>query len=168
VRPVAQVNRNLVEAIGRRCPDRRTATVDLDSTAIENWKREARPTYQGGTGYQPMLALWAEMDLGVADEFRDGNVPAQKAPLPVAKRAFQALPDTVRECCFRGDSGCWDRELVTWLRDEKRAEGPPGPIVFAIGVRMTPTLRSASSAWASTTGSRTARTPRRSASVRTW
>jgi hypothetical protein len=141
LRALAQVNRDLVEAIGRRCPDQRIATVDLDSTVIESWKREARPTYQGGTGYQPMLALWAEVDLCVADEFRDGNVPAQKAPLPVAKRAFQALPDTVREYYFRGDSGCWDRELVTWLRDEKRAEGPQGPIVFAISVRMTLTLK---------------------------
>jgi hypothetical protein len=26
-----------------------------------------------------MLALWAEMDLALADEFRDGNVPATKA-----------------------------------------------------------------------------------------
>ena len=141
LRALAQVNRDLVEAIGRRCPEQRIATIDLDSTVIESWKREARPTYQGGTGYQPMLALWAEMDLCVADEFRDGNVPAQKAPLPVAKRAFQALPDTVREYYFRGDSGCWDRQLVTWLRDEKRAEGPQGPIVLGISVRMTPTLK---------------------------
>lgn len=141
LRALAQVNRDLVEAIGRRCPDQRIATIDLDSTVIESWKREARPTYQGGTGYQPMLALWAEMDLCVADEFRDGNVPAQKAPLPVAKRAFQALPDTVQEYYFRGDSGCWDRELVTWLRDEERTEGPSGPIVFAISARMTPTLK---------------------------
>lgn len=141
LRGLAQVNRDLVQEIGRRCPDQRIATIDLDSTMIESWKREARPTYQGTTGYQPMLALWAEMDLCVADEFRDGNVPAQKAPLPVAQRAFQALPDTVREYYFRGDSGCWERALVNWLRDEKRADGPTGPVVFGISVRMTPTLK---------------------------
>ncbi len=141
LRALAQVNRDLVGGIGRRCADQRIATIDLDSTVIESWKREAQPTYQGTTGYQPMLALWAEMDLCVADEFRDGNVPAQKAPLPVAKRAFQALPETVSEFYFRGDSGCWERELVNWLRDEKRADGPQGPIVFGISVRMTTALK---------------------------
>jgi hypothetical protein len=73
------------------------ATIDLDSTVIESWKQEAQPTYQGGRGYQPMLALWSEMNLVVADEFRDGNVPAVQEPLRVARRAFQSLPETVTE-----------------------------------------------------------------------
>jgi hypothetical protein len=38
--------------------------------------REALYTYEGSRGYQPMLAVWAEMDGVLADEFRDGNVPA--------------------------------------------------------------------------------------------
>lgn len=57
-------------------PGEKIATVDLDATIIESWKREARPTYAGVTGYQPVLALWAEMNVVVADEFRAGNVPA--------------------------------------------------------------------------------------------
>jgi len=141
LRGLAQVNRDLIQELGRRCPDQRIATVDLDSTVIESWKREAQKTYQGVTGYHPMLALWAEMDLALADEFRDGNVPATKALLPVTQRAFQALPETVNEFYFRGDSGCWERTLVNWLRDEQRSEGPKGRIHFAISVRMTPTLK---------------------------
>lgn len=66
----------------------RIATIDLDATVIESFKREVLRTYEGTTGYQPMMALWAEMDLAVADEFRDGNVPAAKVLLPVAQRAF--------------------------------------------------------------------------------
>lgn len=100
LRALAQVNGDLVREIGRRCPDQRIATIDLDGTVIESFKREARKTYEGTTGYQPMLALWAEMDLAVADEFRDGNVPATKALLPVAQRAFQALPESVNEFYF--------------------------------------------------------------------
>ncbi len=84
-----------------------------------------------------LLALWAEMDLVLADEFRDGNVPAQMEPLPVTQRAFQSLPETVSECYFRGDSACWKRSLLTWLRDENRPAGPRRPITFAISVRMT-------------------------------
>ena len=59
----------------------------------------------------------------------------------MAQRAFQSLPFTVKEYFFRGDSGCWERSLVHWLRDEKRPEGPQGRITFAISVRMTPTLK---------------------------
>ena len=88
-----------------------------------------------------MPALWAEMNLVVADEFRDGNVPAQKEPLRVARRAFQALPETVNEYCFRGDSACWDKQLLQWLRDQKRADGPQGVITFGISVRMPPNLK---------------------------
>ena len=141
LRGLAQVNRAVVGEVGRRSPDQKIATIDLDATVIESWKREAKPTYQGGRGYQPLLALWAEMDLVVADEFRDGNVPAQREPLPVARRAFEALPETVNEYYFRGDSACWERSLVRWLRDEQREGGPPGPITFAISVRMTAKLK---------------------------
>ena len=130
LRALAQVNQEMVQEVGRRCPDQKIATVDLDSTIIESHKREARTTYQGVSGYQPMLALWAEMNLVLADEFRDGNVPAQKEPVRAARRAFQALPATVKEYYFRGDSACWEKELLRWLRDEKRADGPQGLITF--------------------------------------
>jgi hypothetical protein len=142
LRGLAQVNQDLVRAIGRRCADQKIATIDLDATVIESWKQEAKPTYEGVRGYQPMLALWAEMDLAVADEFRDGNVPAHKDPLPVAQRAFQALPDSVQEFYFRGDAACWDRQLLNWLRTEQRTDGPQGPITFAISVRMTAAVKS--------------------------
>ena len=141
LRALAQVNQEMVQEVGRRCPDQKIATVDLDSTIIESYKREARPTYQGGKGYQPMLALWAEMNLVLAEEFRDGNVPAQMEPLRVARRAFQGLPPTIQEYYFRGDSACWEKELLKWLRDEQRAEGPQGRISFGISVRMTPNLK---------------------------
>jgi hypothetical protein len=38
-----------------------------------------------------MLAVWAEMDVVLADQFRDGNVPTMMEPLRVAKAAFAAL-----------------------------------------------------------------------------
>lgn len=141
LRALAQVNQDAVRELGRRCPDHKIATVDLDSTIIESWKKEAKRTYEGSTGYQPMLALWAEMNVVLADEFRDGNVPAQQQPLRVAQRAFAALPETVGERYFRGDSACEEESLLTWLRDEQRPDGPQGFIGFAVSARMNPTLR---------------------------
>jgi hypothetical protein len=136
LRCLGHVNEDLVAELGRRCGQQRIATIDLDSTVIESWKREARATYQGGTGYQPLLALWAEMNVIVAEEFRDGNVPAQQEPLRVARRAFGALPCTVGEFYFRGDSACYERELMGWLQNQQRQGGPAGRIGFAISVRM--------------------------------
>ncbi len=124
LRGLAQVNQDLVQAVGRRCADQRAATIDVDATVIESWKREAQVACQGQTGYQPVLALWPEMDLVVADEFRDGNVSAHYALLDITKRAMAALPETVEERGFRGDSACYDQTLLRWLRNRQRADGP--------------------------------------------
>jgi hypothetical protein len=140
---LGQVNRELVRELGKRCPDQRIATLDQDATIIESHKREALRTYEGERGYQPVLVVWAEMDIVVADEFRDGNVPAMMALLPAAKRGFAALPETVTTFYYRGDSASHEHELIQWLRDEKRADGPHGFIGFAISARMTDALHKA-------------------------
>ena len=46
--------------------------------------------YDGRTGYQPVIALWAEQDVVVADEFRDGNVPAGSGNRRLVERAVAA------------------------------------------------------------------------------
>jgi len=90
-----------------------------------------------------MLAVWAEMNVVLADEFRDGNVPAMMEPLTVAKRAFAALPETAKTFYYRGDSACHESSLMNWLRDGGRAEGPQGFIGFAISARMSEALHKA-------------------------
>lgn len=140
---LGMVNRDLVGRLGRRCPEQKIATVDQDATLIESRKQEALRTYEGERGYQPMLAVWAEMNVVLADEFRDGNVGAQMAPLKVAQAAFAALPETVSTFYYRGDSACHENRLVNWLRDEHRAGGPPGCIGFAISARMSEALHAA-------------------------
>ena len=108
---LGRVNRDLVQRFGERAPDQRLATVDQDATIIESHKQQALTTYEGVRGYQPMLAVWAETGLVLADQFRDGNVPAQMEPLEVAQRAFAALPSTVQEYYYRGDSACHESGL---------------------------------------------------------
>jgi len=87
--------------------------VDQDATIIESHKQSALPHYEGGRGYQPMVAVWAEADLVLADEFRDGNVPAMQAPLTCARLAFAALPEQLEQRFFRGDSACHERDQGT-------------------------------------------------------
>lgn len=140
---LAQVNRDLIRALGQRCPDQKIATVDQDATIIESRKREAKPTYEGERGYQPMLAVWAETGMVLADEFRDGNVPAMMEPVNAAQVAFAALPPTVKTFYFRGDSACHEHRLVNWLRNQDREGGPKGFIGFALSARMSEGLHAA-------------------------
>jgi hypothetical protein len=121
----------------------RIATVDQDATIIESHKQSALHHYEEGRGYQPMVAVWAEADLVLADEFRDGNVPAKQAPLTCAKLAFAALPESITQRYFRGDSACHENELIGWLKDEERAQEPGGRIGFAISAVLSRPLSQA-------------------------
>lgn len=118
----------------------RIATVDQDATIIESHKDGALPHYEGGRGYQPMVAVWAEADLVLADEFRDGNVPAMQEPLNCAKLAFAALPENIEKRCFRGDSACHEQDLLAWLNHADRQKEPGGRIEFAVSARMSKEL----------------------------
>jgi hypothetical protein len=129
---LAAVNTALVQRAVRRTPGRQ-ATMDLDATIIESHKRDALPHYKGGRGYQPTAVVWAEQDLVLADQYRDGNVPAGMDTLAVARRAVAALPPTVRDRAFRGDSACYDETLLTYLVREQ--------IAFTISADMSPELR---------------------------
>jgi hypothetical protein len=119
------------------------ATLDADTTLIFCEKRDALPTYAGPRGYQPLLVAWAEADLVVADEFREGNVPARQAPMPCVRAGFAALPATVTERFFRGDSACHENELLAWLAHPDRATEPGGAIGFAVSAVQTEPLAAA-------------------------
>jgi hypothetical protein len=138
-----RVHAAAVRAISRTVGAADSATVDQDATIIESHKQSAQPTYDGRRGYQPMVAVWAEMGLILADEFRDGNVPADMAPRACAQAAFGALPAEVTKYYFRGDSACHEHHLIEWLRDEQRVGGPQGFIGIAISARMSKDLAAA-------------------------
>ena len=112
------------------------ATVDMDATVVESWKRAAQWTYTGIKGYQPEVAVWAEAGVVLATEFRDGNVPAGKDPLGCVKAAFAELPKAVTTFGFRADSACDEGRLLKWLDDEQRDGGPHVRIAYAVSARM--------------------------------
>jgi hypothetical protein len=131
---LARVNTEFVQRAVHGETSRR-ATLDLDATVIESHKREALPHYKGGRGYQPTAVLWAEQDLVVADQYRDGNVPAGMETLAVARRAVAALPATADERYFRADSACYTEALLKYLVGQR--------IHFTITADMGPDLRRA-------------------------
>jgi hypothetical protein len=62
-----------------------------------------------------VVALWAEQDVILADEFRDGNVPAGSGNRRVVERALAALPVGVDEIRLCGDSALYEQALLRWL-----------------------------------------------------
>lgn len=137
---LGRVNAKLVARVAAQGNGRK-ATLDHDATIQESHKREALWHYKGGRGYQPSVIYWAEQDLVVADEYRDGNVPAGMDNLPLIQRGFANLPATVQEYYFRADSACYEEAVLKWLADPDRAGGPKGPIGFTISADMTEQLQ---------------------------
>ena len=140
---LAKASRRLVAWQQERRPQT-VATIDVDATILESEKRCALPTYDGRTGYQPVVALWAEQDVILADEFRDGNVPAGSGNRRVIEQALAALPGGVEEVQLRGDSALYEQALLRWLE----AKG----IGYAISADMSHELAAAiralpASAW---------------------
>lgn len=111
---------------------RARATLDVDATIIEAHKKGALVAYEGTRGYQPQNALWAEQGVVVADEFRDGNVPAAYEARAFLERAFGALPSSVTERRLRADSAFYDELALTWA-DERG-------ISFAVTADMSTSL----------------------------
>jgi hypothetical protein len=92
------------ERVIARTHDRpKRATIDQDASVIASAKDEARPTCLGYPGYQPVITYRAEKDMILADEFRDGNVPAAYDLLSSLVRSMEMLPDTVTEVRYRAD-----------------------------------------------------------------
>jgi Transposase DDE domain group 1 len=111
---LAAAGRRLIGFLQERAPQA-TATIDLDATILESQKRAAQPTYDRRTGYQPVIALWAEQDVVLADEFRDGNVPAGTGNQRLLERALAALPPGVERIAVRADSAAYEQALLRWL-----------------------------------------------------
>jgi hypothetical protein len=114
---LAAANKELVLDLHCRRPQR-SATLDADGTIIASSKRAAKRAYDGERGYQPKLVVWAEQDVIVAYEFRDGNVPAGSGNQRVIEKAVAALPTGIDKIYMRGDSAFYENDLMAWM-DER-------------------------------------------------
>jgi hypothetical protein len=112
-----------------------TVTLDVDAHLVESSKDTALMTYEGFRGYQPLLVRWAESGLVLADQFRDGNVPAGQDIKELVDCAYAALP--LREGGWwvqvRSDTAAYQHKVLDhW--DERRWR-------FAVSADMSPQLR---------------------------
>ena len=100
-------------------PSPNPVTLDVDAHLVECTKRGALVTYAGFKGYHPLLVCWAETGMVLADEFRDGNVPAGSHIRELVDHAVAVLParpDGWR-VQVRADSAAYQQPLLdSWHR----------------------------------------------------
>jgi hypothetical protein len=113
-----RANRTLVAGLQRGARETR-ATLDVDATLVESHKDAATVAYDGTQGYQPVVVLWAEQDVILHDEFRDGHVPAGCGNVRVLAQAVANLPQGVEAIALRADSALYETAVLRWCEDQR-------------------------------------------------
>lgn len=140
LRGLGAVNRDVVGMVQANHPCR-VATLDMDATLVETSKRAALYGYEGYKAYQPLNTWWAEQEVVVHTEFRDGNVPAGYEQVRVLEDALTSLPEGIEEVRLRSDTAAYQHELLRYC--EKGQNKRYGRIKFAIGCDVTPQFKRA-------------------------
>jgi len=117
------------------------ATLDIDATLIETNKKESLFCYKGFKAYQPLNVYWAEKDIVVHSEFRDGNVPAGYEQLRVFMEALAILPPGVKKVSTRSDTAGYQIEFLKYCAEGRNDRF--GVIDFAVGADVSPEFKNA-------------------------
>lgn len=129
-----KLNKIFAEFVQKRNPCK-IATLDQDATLAETHKRTALYCYESFKAYQPFNTYWAEQDLVLHSEFRDGNVPAGYEQLRLLKESLDHLPAGVEQVCLRSDTAGYQQELLEYCAEGKHERF--GVIEFAISARVS-------------------------------
>jgi len=90
---LGEVSRHVVRAYVQNVKVEKRVTLDIDAHLVETDKAGgAHYCYDGHKAFQPIEVCWAETGLVLADEFREGNVPASEGNRRLVNEAYQALP----------------------------------------------------------------------------
>jgi hypothetical protein len=117
------------------------ATLDMDATLIAANKKEARFCYKGFAAYQPLNVWWAEQQMMIHTEFRNGNVNAGYEQLRLLKEAIKLLPEGVSEIRVHSDSAGYQHEFMNFCQQEKAARNKD--IKFVISNKVTEEFKNA-------------------------
>ncbi|GEM_PF-178613 len=122
LRILAKILRHIVRMVYRRMVHWKraptTATLDLDATVVAGAKSTALYCYEGFRGYQPMMAMMAELGVWLVDQFRDGNVGSNTELEAVYLQALDAIPPGIKSIRFRADSAFYNEDLLTRMADK--------------------------------------------------
>jgi len=115
---LGQANGTLIAALQQGARET-SATLDVDGTLVESHKDAATVAYDGTRGYQPVVVLWAEQDVILHDQFRDGHVPAGCGNVRVLEQAVRHLPQGVTQIRVRADSALYETAVLRWCEEQR-------------------------------------------------
>lgn len=128
-----EVKRRTVSAYVSAIGPGKEVTLDVDAQLIETNKADAKYCYEGYKAYQPIQVSWAETMLVLADELRDGNVPASKDIKRVVDEAHTMLPPGEWQVKVRSDSAAYEQDVLDHWDGQHWG--------FAVSADMSPQLR---------------------------
>ena len=120
LRGLSKVNQGMASFAQKR-NFQKIATLDQDATLLETAKRDALFSYKGFKSYQPLNTWWAEQQMVLHTEFRDGNVPAGYEQLRVLKESLALLPEGVEQVRLRSDTAGYQHSLLRYCEQGEDA-----------------------------------------------
>jgi hypothetical protein len=100
-----------------RSQDQQQATLDCDASLFTSRSRMAQMSYKGERGWMPMLAFWAELNMVVNDDFRQGSMSPHGDALNFLKDTVAQLPKTVTQIHVRSDSAWYQRDVIDYCEE---------------------------------------------------
>lgn len=113
-RDIAVLARLVTELANRLLEDRRSVVLDFDSSLIEADKRDAKKTYEGFRGYNPLLVFIDGVEMVLAGVFRDGNASPASHALSFLRRALRVLPAHIEQIRIRSDSAWYRSDVLDY------------------------------------------------------
>ncbi len=137
---LGRVNAEVVAFVQGRSPES-VATLDMDATLVETHKSKALYCYKKFKAYQPLNVYWAEQELVLHSEFRDGNVPAGHEQLRVLEETLEKMPPGVQRVLMRSDSAGYQQKLLKFCTEGNNERF--GVIEFAVAADVTEAFKAA-------------------------
>ena len=136
---LVELNRSIVCQSQALSP-RQTATLDMDNNLIVTNKCTAKTSYKKDLSYHPFNVYWAEKDLMLFSEFRDGNVPAGKEQLRILKESLSLLPAGVKKVTVRSDTAGYQHNFLEFM---EAGTSRFGKIRFSVSCDVSKSFRQA-------------------------
>ena len=108
-------------------------TLDIDATAIEANKYNAKWTYKDFKGYMPMVGHIAENGMVIYDEFREGNISPCTDNHQFMIKCIEQFPKNKRIAYFRADAASYQKEIIEYCDANNT--------YYTIGGKMCTTLK---------------------------
>ncbi|HPJ27141.1 MAG TPA: hypothetical protein PLA80_13435 [Synergistaceae bacterium] len=107
------------------------ATVECDASFVLTTRGEALWNYKGEQANETFNSYWAEHDMMLHSEYRQGNVSPKTDPLGFLQRSLEKLPPGVEKVSLRMDSAGYNMNLLRYCCE---GGSPWGVIHFGISV----------------------------------